>query len=459
LSIVLTLALTVILTSAAFAASPAPPPGAEITDIYSPWAENDVFMAQDVYNLGIEGTYSNFRGNLAVVKFAPIIESLKAALKSDYAFEPDGELLTRGQVVAVLYGILSGETATEDEAVEYFIDAGLIFGRSADDYQLDEICTVEEMIALSARVYNHGIYDAGKYSIGFFWEVEGAANKVYLLGSIHISDDSMYPMSKPIETAFARSANLVVEADISGVGEEDQAFIMERGFYDPLSGETIADYLSEETFAMYAGVCESIGLPEEYYVSIKPWMAHNFLTLFLMVDSDIEVMEESAAAGIDMYFITRAAASGKNILQLESIEFQIDLLSSYSDELQEMMLRELLLSVIPSEEEEEEADDNQPADMAQLYQMALAAIKAGDEETLIALFGIDAEIEEPLLVEYNNKMFLERDIEMAKKIDGFLQDDESRGDYFIVVGAGHLVSKKSVVAQLIEMGYAVERIK
>ncbi|MCL2163243.1 MAG: TraB/GumN family protein [Oscillospiraceae bacterium] len=440
------------------------PPQVEITDIYSSWAEEDVFMAQDVYNLGNAGTYSNFLGDLTVAKFMPVLESLAAALKSDIDFQPadDNVLLTRGEVVTILYGVLTGINTEDDyESLEYFIDAGLIYGRSPDDYQLLEICTVEEMIALSNRVYNHGIYEAGNYSTGFFWEVDGVSNKVYLLGSIHLSDYSIYPMSKPIEVAFARSDNLVVEADISDMGEDAIAFITKIGFYDPTSGETIADYISEETYAQYIEVFESLGIPEDVYSTFKPWMAYNYLTSLLMSEGDQQTLIDNTGSGIDMYFLLKAGDAEKNILQLESIESQITMMSSFSDELQEMLLSEVLSVALGSDEEDEseEEEQAQAEDLSTLLQEALKAMKTGDEAAIIELFGIDAETDDPLSIEYNQKMMTERDAAMAEKIAGYLEEETNSGDYFIVVGAAHLLSKKSVIAQLSDMGYEVERIK
>ncbi|MCL2060794.1 MAG: TraB/GumN family protein [Oscillospiraceae bacterium] len=479
LSIVITIAMAMFTATAVFASGPqtfgAPMSalaGAQITDIYSSWAEGDVYMAQHVYGLGAEGTYSNYRGGLSAQKFAPVFESLGAALKADSAAydvtgSGAGALLTREQVVESLYSLLPGSGAGgAGGAVDYFVDAGILLGRAGGDLQLSEICTVEEMLSLAARVYDHAIYEAGNYSTGFFWVVEGAANTVYLLGSIHLSDESMYPMSKPIEVAFAGSSNLVVEADIAEVSEEDTALIMGMGYLDPSEGVTIADFLTAETYALYVDVCEALGMPAEFYDYIQPWMANNFLTAYLMSAGDAQAMEESSAMGIDMYFLQKAYASGKNLLQLESIQFQMELFASYSYELQEMLLLELLNTALPPADgdggdDSGSSDDGhgQATDLSVLLQAALEAVKAGDEETLILLFGIDMEYDDPLLIEYNNKMFLERDIGMTEKIVGFLEDGVDRGDYFIVVGAAHYLSKTGVVAQLSELGYEVTRVK
>ena len=240
----LTIALILfILPVTAFAAQP--PAGAEITDIYSPWAEFDVFMASTVYGFGNEGTYSNFRGGLMTEKFIPVYESLADALGSSAKLDlPLGERITRGQVVAALYALLSDEPAAAGDAAGYFVSEGLMRGRVQGDYQLDAICTVEEMIALSVRVYEYAIRSAGEDSIGFFWKIQGANNIVYLLGSIHLGDNAIYPFSEKIMLAFDSSSNLVVEVDIATLSEDDMAYIQAMQMVDYENGETIADYLS-----------------------------------------------------------------------------------------------------------------------------------------------------------------------------------------------------------------------
>ena len=167
LGFIMSVAIVITVAPAAFAASP--PEGAQITDIYSPWAEFDIFMAREAYGLGNEGTYSNFRGGVTGMKFEQMFVSLAAAfdLESYLFFNKLDEYLTRGTVIAILYELISEVAEIEREdiiynsellAVDYFVENGLIKGRSPGDYQLDEICTVQEMIVFSVRVYEHLVY-------------------------------------------------------------------------------------------------------------------------------------------------------------------------------------------------------------------------------------------------------------------------------------------------------------
>ena len=53
------------------------------------------------------------------------------------------------------------------------------------------------------------------------WEVESNGNTVYLVGSMHIADDSFYPRPE-FEEAFAEADYLGVEIDISKAADEER---------------------------------------------------------------------------------------------------------------------------------------------------------------------------------------------------------------------------------------------
>ena len=435
-----------------------PPAGAEITDIYNSWAGFDVFMASTVYGFGNEGTYSNFRGGLMTEKFAPVYKSLADALGSsaELSLTP-GELVTRGQIVAALYGLLSLKPATADEAAEYFVSEGLMQGRAPGDYQLDAVCTVQEMIVLSVRVYEYAVRLAGEDSKGFFWEIKGVNNTVYLLGSIHLGDNAIYPFSEKIMSAFDSCANLVVEVDVAGLSEDDMAYIMAMQLVDIENGETIADYLSEETFELYTILIEALELPEDLYY-IKPWAANMVFTTMFMAAGDVE---ESAAIGVDMLLLTKAYSMDKNILELESTVSQIEMLASYSRELQESQLLAVLLSVLGEPDEDAEANDVDSAELQEVMAAFLDAIKTGDDEFFGEVMAASRSVDDddPLTLEYSNAMWANRDAGMAQRIVGFINSETNDGDYFVVVGAGHLFGDGSITFLLVEMGYEVVRVK
>ena len=93
----------------------------------------------------------------------------------------------------------------------------------------------------------------------FLWEATGAKGKAYLLGSIHLAREELYPLDPAIENAFAESETLVVEVDI----EKDQAAMQGRmlaaGIY--LNGQTLEQQLPAVTVATSRSSSKRAGFP------------------------------------------------------------------------------------------------------------------------------------------------------------------------------------------------------
>ena len=448
-------------------------------DMYSSWAEWDILMAWDVYKLGNEGTYSNFRGGFTWMKFTPVLGSLSAKFGIEVEWtEKDEYSYTRGETVEDLYIIISEALEIEEpgEALDYFIENDLIKGRAKGDYQLDKTCTTEEMIIFSVRVYEHIIRQLGEDSKGFFWKVTGENNTVYLLGSIHISDGSLYPLNKAIEDAFAGSGNFVVEVH-DDQSDEDWEYYFSKGLIS--DGTTIADYLDPVVYELYVFTCEYLGIKKEAYDYLQPWLAEFELgyLLYAMTSEDDNIddlydnLDALIALGIESHFMPRAISGGKNILQLESIRHQADFLSSFSPELQEVLLFWTLVdfyelitgepffddNYIDEDAEEIEGEDEKIEEETDIDRLLYNVWKTGDEKAMIELNGIDEETDDEILNEYNYIMLTKRNIAMVEKIIEYLTGGE--GDYFVVVGAAHMVGRSGIVQLLIDAGYTVERVK
>jgi hypothetical protein len=75
---------------------------------------------------------------------------------------------------------------------------------------------------------------------GLFWEARAPENhsktggRVFLLGSIHVGNDSIYPLPPAIQKAYDSSDVLVVEVDLRpGHEKQDAARLMNAGSFAP----------------------------------------------------------------------------------------------------------------------------------------------------------------------------------------------------------------------------------
>lgn len=447
------IAFALLTAASVCAVSAAAPEGAEILDMYSPWAAWDIFMAETIYGLGNEGTYSNFTGGFTDGKFLPVRESLAEKFFSGAASGTmDDDPVTRGEVVSALYEIIADALGIESELspIDYFIENGLINGRASGDYQLDQRCTTEEMIAFSVRVYEYLSYALELDTKGLFWQItgEGLPNTVYLLGTIHTGDASIYPFSKLMMKSFDDAEYLGVEANVYTMSEEELDYLIEGQMIR--DGKTIKDFISEETYELYKQVAESFGMTAEVYDYIKPWAAALAIQNAMASDDSM-----SSSLGMDMFFLAKAVSFGKNIVEIESVKYQIDMFNSYSNELQEVLL--LSAIVPPPPEEGEEALSAE--DMAELNRMftayLLEAVKTGDEAALTEILMAGRDYSDPLSAEYNTKLWDIRNAAMAEAVERYLAAEDAGGDFFVAVGAGHTVGPDGIVETLRSKGYTV----
>ncbi|WP_440115998.1 TraB/GumN family protein [Paenibacillus sp. QZ-Y1] len=270
----------------------------------------------------------------------------------------------------------------------------------------------------------------GEGARGFMWEVEHNGNTVYLVGSMHIADDSFYPLRQEFEKAFVEADYLGVEIDISKAADEaQQKLIMDMGTYQ--DGTTLKDHVSKETYAKLGNILKQSGLEANALDAFKPWVAETTISSLKSGKAGYE-----AAAGIDLYFIQKAVERKIPVLELESYESQLGMFNGFSKDLQEKNLNTALDNFGTL--------DDTVNQMAEMW-------KTGDDQGLLEFTNSIAG--DP---EYNKAMLIDRNIGMADKIDGYLKSDKKE-EYFIVVGAGHFLGKDGVIQLLKDKGYTVER--
>jgi uncharacterized protein YbaP (TraB family) len=269
----------------------------------------------------------------------------------------------------------------------------------------------------------------------FFWKASSPTTEVYLLGSIHLGTKEMYPLAKEIEEAFARSKYLVLEADLTKVDPVQlQQLIFSKGMYG--EDDSLAKHVPAETLKSATELGGTLGLPGASIEKMKPW----FLGMTIAMLS-IQKLGYSAELGIDQHFAGEAKEKGKEILELESMEFQLKLLSDLSDDLQ----AKFLSSTIDEAKLTKEKMD-----------VVLAAWTKGDVATFEDEMLKKPRQKYPDQIELQNKMIDDRNVGMARKVAEYLR---TKDVYFVVVGAAHLVGDKGVLKLLEKDGFKVDQIE
>lgn len=264
----------------------------------------------------------------------------------------------------------------------------------------------------------------------FLWEARDGERRVFLMGSIHIGRADFYPLPEAVQTAFAKSDVLAVEADTS----DPQATMvaMQKGVYG--QGGSLEQHLSADTVKRLKAVLPRYGLSWELMANMRPFMLYSTLVM-----AEGMRLGYDAQSGVDLHFLQKARARNIPIVELESIALQFDMMNSFSDAEMETLLRQTLQQL--------ERDT-----MGEELNSMATAWRTGDAAGLWRIvqnsFGEDHQSRDAIMEKLNTR----RNRAMTDKIEGYLKSGKT---YFVVVGALHLAGDDGIVKRLQQKKYRV----
>lgn len=267
----------------------------------------------------------------------------------------------------------------------------------------------------------------------FIWKVSSDTTHIYLLGSVHIASRDLYPLDDTIEDAFNSADYLVVEVNTNNLTQAAATqLLLDYGTYP--EGDGFKQHVSEELYNQLDEQFQQYGIAMAMLDDFKPFVIYNLMSQYILEDLGYKI-----EYGIDFYFMDKAEEKNKVILELESLEFQMDLLSSVPDE-----------NIIKAME----YDIDNPETSTYLENL-FNAWTNGDTASMETI-AFESLAEEPEMAQYYEIMYDQRNFNMVQKIVDYLAGDEV---YFIVVGAGHLVGENGLVNLLDNLGYEVEQLE
>ncbi len=274
-------------------------------------------------------------------------------------------------------------------------------------------------------------------------------NVAWIFGSIHVGRESFYPLPSAVMDAFDSADMLAVEFDVIAF-EKDmtaQTDAVMAMMYSDMS--QISQHLDKEVYDEAVKVLEKEGLYSSYLDFFCPAIWSNFIdsVVYEKVGLDIN-------GGIDRYFIERAYEQNKKVDDVESAELQYSMLANFSDELQEILLAQSIMSY-----EQVQTTQGTEEYLAELGEL-MDAWQKGDEAEIYSLANEPGEMEsaeeQMLYDEYQYAMITERNIGMADYAEEALSSGKT---VFICVGAAHVVGDGGIADLLRERGYTVEVVR
>lgn len=287
------------------------------------------------------------------------------------------------------------------------------------------------MISLYNRAVNKVLQENGKVSKGFFYEVSNKDNKIYMLGSIHVGKSSLYPLDENIISALKSSDKIYMEIDVTN--KEEAKKMGEKIYYK--DGKNLKDDLGEDLYTRVLKIFEGFGMKEDQVKSLKPWAVYNALS------SDPAPESPKASLGIESYFMSLSLLNKIQIDELESMEYQSNILENF-DKAAYIKMIESLTS---------EIERNGYKNINSGLDKILEAWQSGDRAKMKSILSVKGD---EASEKFSQALSSERDKGMAQKIDGLLKKDD-KNTYFILIGSAHLVPENSVTGILRDMGYKV----
>ncbi|GAA4360792.1 TraB/GumN family protein [Kangiella marina] len=305
-------------------------------------------------------------------------------------------------------------------------------GKSQKKSPSDDNTKASTTVAETNNPQNKSQHTAQGYTPAL-WKIEHNGKTSYLFGSVHMGEKSMYPLPKVVTDAFNSSDTLTVEIDVTNINQMALAQKVQQMAIDPEN--SLESVLQAETLEKYNEYCQETKSPCSMFTSFEPWFAAMTLEALNMQQSGY-----SEQYGVDMYFIDRAR-DNKDILELETIDLQLNALDSMSPKLQDAFL----YSVVTKDDSENDK--------------LIQAWKTGDIEEYVKSSFEEAKesgINEEDYSYFMDVLLYNRNKNMA---DGLAKQIEDGRAVFAVVGAAHYGGEKSINDYLEQKGFTVERIE
>jgi uncharacterized protein YbaP (TraB family) len=258
------------------------------------------------------------------------------------------------------------------------------------------------------------------------WKVTRPDGKaVYFGGSVHALPKGDYPLPAAYLRAFDASSRIAFEVDAKALQDSTKALV-QNGKYR--RGDSLKNHVDARTYAYMRRLFGLMNVPEESFSQYRPW----FIVLLLQSAASSRSMPK---AGVDEYFMKRAAKRSMPVVGLESVQEHARVYSGLTDRDSEILL---LSTFIPSGASRGDND-------------LMKAWYRGDAEMLARIM----ERESQDFPAFNERLLGARNRAWIPRIDAFL---ESGHTYFVVVGAGHFGGSRGLLALLRAKGYQIEQL-
>jgi uncharacterized protein YbaP (TraB family) len=268
-------------------------------------------------------------------------------------------------------------------------------------------------------------FSAHSQEKSLLWEItgNGLTKPSYVYGTIHMICPKDYLMTDSTKATFERAEQVYLELDM------DDPTLMAKMMQTSMltNGKKLKDYLSADDYAFLDNhFKERTKMSLAMYNGLKPFTVMSMVYLTLL---------DCQPQSFELMFTQMATNAKKELLGLESVEFQMGIFDQIPYEKQAQMLVDIVRKKAESTKE---------------FEKMVALYKTQDLEALVKLMDeSDWDYNG-----YENILLANRNANWIPIMEKAMQAKSS----FFAVGAGHLAGEKGVLKLLKKKGYTVKAI-
>ncbi len=280
------------------------------------------------------------------------------------------------------------------------------------------------------------------------WKVTDAeGHNLYLFGTIHVGDERNDAVLIRVSRVLDSCDALAVEFDSLAYAADTQRAMKDMMQYVLSDGSSVSDYMPEELYQRACDLLQEVGL----YPTL--FSRYNLAMWSQLIDSALLMKYTTLDPdkGMDGLLIQHCYDRAIPVLDVESSDFQMNLLNSFDNELYLLLIEAALDSA-----------ETYDADLSAMYELWLS----GDRDAFWTLLAGEEEEEEEagdyteeqlaMIEDYNRKLLDERNLGMRDKALEYLTSGKT---VFFAVGAAHMAGDVGLVQLLSDAGCTVEEVK
>ena len=262
------------------------------------------------------------------------------------------------------------------------------------------------------------------------WRVADRNSEIWLFGTVHLLPPHVRWRSRAFDDAFNAAGTIFLEVDRNarprrGLGAVIKLLGRNANY------ATLSSLLGARDTGRLAHAAAKLGVPPETLEPLRPWLASIRLSL-----TNIKSQGFEPQSGVDRIIAGMAAAAGKRLGYLETVEEQFEIFASLSPPAEKAFLMATVQQI-----------ESGSGGVTEL----VAAWAEGDTGTFNRQFRETLGGDFP---ELRNALFINRNRRWTEQIARMMAGS---GKALIAVGAGHLAGKDGVVGLLRAKGYKVTR--